>query len=42
MNDEIKELLEEIQDWMLENDYESGLWGNSIYKKIKEILETEE
>ena len=27
MNDEIRALLEEIQDWMLENDYESGTWG---------------
>ena len=38
MNDETKELLEEIQEWMLENDYESGVWGADIYKHIGEIL----
>jgi len=42
MNDEIRALLEEIQDWMLENDYESGTWGNEIYKRVKEVLGTDE
>jgi hypothetical protein len=42
MNDEIKELLEEIQDWMLENDYENGPWGHSIYKQIESVLEKDE
>ena len=42
MNNEIRDLLEEIQDWMLENDYESGTWGHEIYKRVKEILGTDE
>jgi len=41
MNKEIKELLEEIQDWMVENDYECGSWGTDIYKRISEILKKE-
>jgi len=39
MNDEIKELLEWIQDWMLENDYECGPEGIEIYKEISRLLE---
>ena len=42
MNDEIKELFEEIQDWMMDNDYECGVWGSEIYRKIKEILKEHE
>jgi len=38
MNKEIKELLEEIQEWMIENDYECGEHGNEIYQKILTIL----
>lgn len=41
MNKEIRELLEEIKEWMGENDYECGEWGNQIYKKITELLRKE-
>ena len=39
MNEKIKNLLEEIQDWMLENDYECGPRGSEIYKDISHLLE---
>ena len=42
MNDEVKELLEEIQSWMIDNDYECGEWGSEIYQKIKEVLRDNE
>ena len=32
---DIEELLEEIQDWMLDNDYECGPHGSIIYDKIE-------
>lgn len=35
---EVGELLEEIQEWMVENDYECGPWGSQIYKKISKLL----
>jgi hypothetical protein len=38
MDEEITELLEEIQDWMIDNDYECGEQGGRIYDKICEIL----
>jgi hypothetical protein len=38
MSDEIKELLEEIQNWMIDNDYECGDQGSEIYSKITELL----
>ena len=38
MNDEIKELLKDIQDWMMENDYECGPVGSEIYHDITIIL----
>jgi hypothetical protein len=34
----VRELLEEIQDWMIDNDYECGDWGSDIYNKIAKIL----
>lgn len=39
MTDEIKELLEEIQGWMIDNDYECGEHGSKIYNQISELLE---
>ena len=39
MNEEIRELLREILNWMGENDYECGEWGSDIYNRIREILE---
>lgn len=38
MNEEIRELLDRIQTWMIENDYECGPEGNEIYKEIDELL----
>lgn len=38
MNKEIKDLLEEIQDWMIENDYECGEQGGDIYMRISKII----
>ena len=38
MSEEIKELLNDIQDWMVENDYECGEVGSDIYQRITEIL----
>ena len=38
MNKDIRELLEEIQDWMMENDYECGPHGSEIYQRISEEL----
>ncbi len=39
LNKEILEFLEEIQEWMVENDYECGEQGGEIFNKITEILE---
>lgn len=39
MNDNVKELLEEIQDWMMENDYECGPMGAELFKEISELLQ---
>jgi hypothetical protein len=38
MNDEVKQLLEDIRDWMIENDYECGEVGSEIYQRINRIL----
>ena len=38
MNEEIRELLDRIQTWMIENDYECGPEGNEIYKEISKLL----
>jgi|FAXJ01.1.fsa_nt_gi hypothetical protein len=38
MTPELKQLLEDIQDWMMENDYECGPRGGDIYQEISEIL----
>ena len=38
MNKDIRDLLEEIQDWMMENDYECGPHGSEIYQRISEEL----
>lgn len=35
---ELKELLEDIQSWMLDNDYECGEQGSDIYDRISEVL----
>ena len=37
--EEISFLLEEIQDWMIDNDYESGEHGGHIYNRICEVLQ---
>lgn len=34
----IKELLFEIQDWMMDNDYECGPVGSKLYEDISNIL----
>ncbi len=33
-----KSFLEEIQHWMMANDYECGPHGDEIYEKIQEYL----
>ena len=38
MNEELKELLLEIQDWMMDNDYECGEQGADIYGRISNLL----
>ena len=38
MNDELKELLNDIQEWMVENDYECGEQGSEIYQRITDAL----
>jgi hypothetical protein len=42
MNKEIRELLDRIQTWMIENDYECGPEGNEIYKEIDKLLKETE
>jgi len=37
-----KSFLEEIQQWMGENDYECGPWGSSIYEEIRKLLDAKE
>lgn len=41
MNETLKELLEDIQTWMMDNDYECGPEGHEIYKRIHEALNEE-
>lgn len=38
MNEELKELLTDIQDWMLDNDYECGEVGSDIYQRISGVI----
>ena len=38
MTDDIKKLLEDIQEWMQENDHEYGLWGAQLYQEITKTL----
>ena len=38
MNNELKELLTDIQDWMMENDYECGEGGSDIYQRISTVI----
>ena len=38
MNDKVKTLLCDIQQWMLDNDYECGEEGGMIYKRIETML----
>jgi hypothetical protein len=35
-NTELKEFFEEIAQWILDNDYECGMYGSEIYDKIAE------
>ena len=42
MNNEIKELLTDIQNWMMENDYECGERGSDIYERISTFLRKDE
>ena len=39
MKEDVKKLLEDILDWMGDNDYESGDQGSQIYSRISEELE---
>jgi len=39
MTEEIRELLDRIKTWMVENDYECGPEGNEIYQEISKLLE---
>lgn len=41
MNKDIRELLEDIQDWMMENDYECGEVGSEIYQRITKMLDSQ-
>jgi len=36
---EIKELLQDIQNWIIDNDYECVYQGSEIYKRISKLLE---
>lgn len=38
MSEEIRELLENILDWMIENDYECGREGGHLYGRIFILL----
>lgn len=38
ISNNIKILLEDIQDWMMSNDYECGPVGSTIWDRISEIL----
>jgi hypothetical protein len=38
LNDDVKGLLEEIQAWMLDNDYECGEVGSDLYDRINKML----
>lgn len=38
MTEEIKTLLEDIQTWMLDNDYECGEVGGQLYNQISKVL----
>lgn len=40
MTTQIKILLENIQNWMLDNDYECGIRGSAIYDEITELLDS--
>ena len=42
MTKEIRELLDRIQTWMVENDYECGPEGNEIFNEINKLLEETE
>ena len=39
MNQEMIDLLQEIQEYMIENDCECGEWGGNLYNRIDDILE---
>jgi hypothetical protein len=38
----IKTLLQDILEWMIENDYECGPRGSELYSEIREIIGPEE
>jgi len=38
MTSEIKELLYDIQNWMIDNDYECGNEGSELYIRIEKLL----
>lgn len=39
MNDETKNLFEDIIEWMIENDYECGERGSQILAEIHDLLD---
>lgn len=42
MTPQLKTLLEEIQEWMLANDYECGPAGSVIYDEIQKTLDADQ
>jgi len=36
-----KEFIEEIIDWMTDNDYECGTQGSEIYDRLVKIIEND-
>jgi hypothetical protein len=41
MNKELEELLNDIRNWMIENDYECGERGGELFDRIDKILKTD-
>lgn len=39
---ELRELLTDIQEWMVDNDYECGPQGSAIFDRISDALNAEE
>ena len=40
MTPQLKTLLENIQEWMVDNDYECGNRGSELYDEITELLDS--